>query len=105
MRDHYDTETLAKVECALVDDSKDTELLGCVQYCMSKEGIIQEHTLRNIVRYIRDPEIRSKADAWYEEWLRMSSQYKNVKVRALHRLSGWFELLAEAFEYLEERKI
>jgi hypothetical protein len=60
--------------------------------------------LKGIAKNIGDKTFNEKVDVWYEEYVQLKETYKNAKVRALRRLSGWFSLLADAFEYVEKRK-
>jgi thermostable 8-oxoguanine DNA glycosylase len=104
MSDKYTVETVGKAEQEFIGASLIDPLISSVVVCMSRENSLYHQTLKGIAKNIHDEAFYVKADAWYEEYIQLGERYKNVKVRALRRLAGWFNLLADAFEYVEERK-
>lgn len=104
MFDNYTIETAGISEQEFIGASLVDPLISSVVVCMSREGNLYHQTLKGIAENIHDEVLHEKADAWFEEWFRLGKTHKNAKIRALRRLAGWFSLLADAFEYVEERK-
>jgi hypothetical protein len=104
MPDKYTIETAGIAEQEFIGAILTDPLISGVVFCMSREGGLYHQTLKGIAKNIRDKAFYEKVDVWYEEYVQLKETCKNVKVRALRRLSGWFSLLADAFEYVEERK-
>jgi hypothetical protein len=103
MEDRYTIETAGTAEQEFIGDSLTDPLINAVVGAMNREGNLYHQTLKGIAKHIHDSAFHARADAWYEGWIKLKNT-KNAKVRALRRLSGWFELLADAFEYVENRK-
>jgi hypothetical protein len=104
MTDKYTIETAGRAEQEFIGATLTDPLINSVVFCMSREGDLYHQTLKGIAKNIHDKTFHEKADVWYEEYVQLKETCKNAKVRALRRLSGWFGLLADAFEYVEERK-
>jgi hypothetical protein len=104
MPDKYTIETVGIAEQEFIGASLTDPLINSVVVCMSREGTLYHQTLKGIAKNIHDKIFHEKTDAWFEEWTQLGKIHKNAKVRALRRLAGWFNLLADAFEYVEERK-
>jgi hypothetical protein len=100
----YTIETAGIAEQEFIGTPLTDPLINSVVVCMSRENSLYHQTLKGIAKNIHDETFHAKADAWYEEYIQLGKICKNAKVRALRRLSGWFDLLADAFEYVEERK-
>jgi hypothetical protein len=104
MLDEYTEEMVGIVEQEFIGSSLIDSLVGGVVACMSREDVLYHQTLKGIAKNIHDEAFLAKADSWYEEYVQLGKTCKNANVRALRRLAGWFNLLADAFEYVEERK-
>jgi hypothetical protein len=104
MFDKYTIETAGIAEHEFIGDSLADPLINSVVGCMSRDGNLYHQTLKGIAKNIHDKAFHEKADAWFEEYVQLGKTHENAKVRALRRLAGWFGLLADAFEYVEERK-
>jgi hypothetical protein len=104
MPDKYTIETAGRAEQEFIGASLTDPLISGVVVCMSRENSLYHQTLKGIANNIHDDQFHAKADAWYEKYIQLGKKNKNIKVRALRRLAGWFNLLADAFEYVEERK-
>jgi hypothetical protein len=104
MSDKYTIETAGIAEQEFIEASLTDPLISSVVVCMSRENSLYHQTLKGIAKNIHDKAFHEKTDVWYEEDVRFKKTCKNAKVRALRRLAAWFSLLADAFEYVEERK-
>jgi hypothetical protein len=104
MPDKYDVETARRAEQEFIGSTLTDPLIGSVVVCMGRENSLYHQTLKGIAKNIHDEQFHARTDAWYEEYIQLGKINKNAKVRALRRLAGWFNLLADAFEYVEERK-
>jgi hypothetical protein len=104
MPDKYTVETAGIAEQEFIGGSLSDPLINSVILCMRQERMLYHQTLKGIAKNIHDEKFHERADAWFEEHIHIENICKNAKVRALRRLAGWFSLLADAFEYVEERK-
>jgi hypothetical protein len=104
MPDKYTIETAGIAEQEFIGATLTDPLISSVVVCMSREGSLYHQTLKGIAKNIHDKTFHEKVDTWYEEYVHLKETCKNAKVRTLRRLSGWFNLLADAFEYVEERR-